>query len=239
MPSGQAGERLGEVGGAVVDRGVEAEHLGQRPALLRPAGDADSTRPLQPGDLPDEGADRARCGRHHHGLAGLRAADVEKAGIGGHARHPEDAERQARRRHARVELAQALRARHRVVLPAAEGDDRLARREIRMLRGDDLAHGAADHHLADADGLGVGLRRAHAPAHVGVEGEPAVAQQHLALAGVGHTPLLHPEMRGVRLAVGARGQHDAAVDLCHGRPPVARSGGRQMERHRVLGHPCA
>ena len=79
-------ELLAEVGGAVVEGGVEAELFRQRPHLGGAAGDADSPRPAQLCDLADGRADGAGGGGHHHGLARLRLADVAEADIGGEAR---------------------------------------------------------------------------------------------------------------------------------------------------------
>ena len=67
-----------QIAAAMVDAGVEAELLDHVAALLRPARDADGTRALDPGDLADQRADGAGRRRHHHGLARLRLADLER-----------------------------------------------------------------------------------------------------------------------------------------------------------------
>ncbi len=84
-----------------------------------------------------------------------------------------------------------------------------------VVRGGDLADGAGFHHLADADGLGVGRRIAHAPAHVGVEREPFRLQQHLTRPGLRHGKFLQPEVGRLRLAHRARGKHDTAGGFGH------------------------
>ena len=177
-------ELLREIRRAVVDGGVEAELLDQRSALVGAAGDADRAAALDLRDLADERADRPGRRGDDDGLAGLRLADVEETRIGGHARHAEHAERGRGRRRRGVDLAQLLAVEHGVFLPAAHAEHEVAGRELRVVRAHHLADGAAGHDLADADRLGVGLRVAHAPAHVRVEREPERAQQHLARAGL-------------------------------------------------------
>src|SRR3546814_12765875 len=68
-------------------------------------------------DLADERADGAGPGRHDDGLAFLRLADLEQAGIGGKPGHAEDAAGGARRRDALVELHEAGPVRDRVRQP--------------------------------------------------------------------------------------------------------------------------
>ena len=77
---------------------VEAEFVLDVVAFVLAAGDADRARALDLRDLPDRRADRAGGRRDHHGLAGLRLADIEQAGIGGHAGHAEHADRGRDRR---------------------------------------------------------------------------------------------------------------------------------------------
>ena len=74
----------------------------------------------------------------------------------------------------------------RVFLPAEHALHQIAGLEARGLRADDLTYGAAGHHVADGDRRRVGLRRAHPPPHVGVEGEIEYPHQRLAGPGLGH-----------------------------------------------------
>ena len=193
---------LGEILRAVVDRRVEAQRVDEIAALVAAAGDAHGARALDFRDLPDHRADRPGGGGDRDGLAGLRLADGRKARVGGHARHAEHAERRRYRRAARIELAQARAVRHRVILPAAIAEHDVARLESGMPRIRHLVDRAADHRLTDLDGLRVGPRRAHAPAHVGIEREPQRAQQHLALARLRRRALFEAEIARLRRALG-------------------------------------
>ncbi len=56
---------------------VKAEFFLDVVAFVLAAGDAHGARPLDFRDLPDRRADRAGGRGHHHGLAGLRLADIE------------------------------------------------------------------------------------------------------------------------------------------------------------------
>src|SRR3546814_8369822 len=98
------------------------------------AGRADDPAALDLGDLADERADRARGGRHEHGLASFRLADIEQADIGGHARHAEHADPGSRPRQIGIDLLQAGAVGEGIFLPAAAeaGDPgALARRSNR------------------------------------------------------------------------------------------------------------
>src|SRR3546814_13931894 len=87
-------------------------------------------------DLADERADGAGPGRHDDGLAFLRLADLEQAGICGKPGHAEDAEGGARRRDALVELHEAGPLRARVRHPAEIGRAMVHHRKVRVARGD-------------------------------------------------------------------------------------------------------
>ena len=56
-----------------------------------------------------------------------------------------------------------------MALPASTAYEDIALGEAMHIRGNHLADGAALHHIADADRLGVGRCIAHPAAHVGVE----------------------------------------------------------------------
>ncbi len=87
---------------------VEAELLLDVVAFLLAAGDADRARALDFCNLADRRADRAGGRRDDDSLAGLRLADIQEPGIGGHAGHAEHAHRGRDGAEFRVDLVQAL-----------------------------------------------------------------------------------------------------------------------------------
>src|SRR5260370_32383441 len=68
---------------AAIEAIVKTEFLSDVVAFVLAAGDADRPSALDPRDLSDRRADRARSRRDHHGLADLRLAHIEPAAIGG------------------------------------------------------------------------------------------------------------------------------------------------------------
>ena len=119
-------QALGQVGLAVVEAGVEAEFLLDEAALRLAPGDADDAAPLDLGDLPDHRADRPGRRRHDERLSGLRLADVEQAGVGGQARHPEHAQRVGDGAERGVDLLHALAIGQRILLPAGPRENDVA-----------------------------------------------------------------------------------------------------------------
>src|SRR5215472_2144890 len=91
MPFGQAAARRAAKSGARWSMQA-AEFLGHVPAFVWSARDADGAGILDPSDLADNRADRSRSCRDHHRFANDRLADLEQPHVGGHTRHPEDAE---------------------------------------------------------------------------------------------------------------------------------------------------
>jgi hypothetical protein len=93
--------------------------------------------------------------------------------------------------------------------------------------GDDFAGGAADHRLAERLRRGVAFGFAHAPAHVRIERQVVVADQHLALDQAGMATLSSGNSPA-QLAARTRSEHDA-LNVPIVRPPItppstARSG---------------
>src|SRR3989442_5871485 len=76
---------------------------------------------------------------------------------------------------------------------------------------DDFTDRLSNHDLADVDALHVAFRIAHAPAHVRVEREPQVPDQHLAVAALGQRTALDAEIVFAHRALRAARQHDAPV----------------------------
>ena len=148
----RAGSRqvLGEIGRAMIDRGVETQLLAHMPALVGAAGDADGAGAGHFGELPDQRADRAARGRDDHGLARFRLADRVQARIGREAGHAEHAEPGRDRRQLGVELAQSGAVRGRVGAPAGRCQHDIADRIAGMLGRGHLADALRRHDLADA-----------------------------------------------------------------------------------------
>ena len=74
MPFGTGGRELRrQIGGAMIDGGVEAQFFDDVAALFRAAGDADGAGAGHLGKLPDQRADRAAGGGDDHGLTRLSA----------------------------------------------------------------------------------------------------------------------------------------------------------------------
>ena len=76
----------------------------------------------------------------------------------------------------------------------------------------DLPDGAAGHRLADAERGRVRLDGVHPAAHVRVDRDEGIPDQHLPLAGIGHVRLDEREVLRPRDAVGARGEVDLPAD---------------------------
>src|SRR5438876_11287066 len=76
---------------------------------------------------------------------------------------------------------------------------------------DDFTDRLSNHDLADVDALRVAFRIAHAPAHVRVERDPEVPDQHLAVAAPGQRRALDAEIVFAHRVLRAARQHDAPV----------------------------
>src|SRR5208282_1708288 len=187
---------LGDVilGRFVIERGVEAEFVYEPRDFVVASGDSHGAAAFDFCDLADERADRACGPGNDNGLTGLGLADIEKAEIGRHARHAEDAERGRRWSEARVKLLQTLAVRYGEFLPAPVADDDVSHLKfgIRGLR--DFADRAADHELADIDGIGVRADAVHAAAHVWIDRKKNRAQENLAACERGNRRGDEPEV---------------------------------------------
>ena len=170
---------FGKVRRPVIDDLVETQLVAHEGAFARTTRDPYGPRPLDPGDLAHRRTDRPACRAHRDGFARLRLADDQQTGPGGKTRHAQHAEGSRDRRGGRIELSQTFAIRQRVGLPTRVGQDDISDREIVMAAVDHLRHCASLHHRADPDWRGVGLGRAHSPAHVGIEGKIADFEQYL------------------------------------------------------------
>lgn len=177
-----------------------------------PHGADDPRGALEPGDLADLAADGTRGAGHEDGVALLERADPQQTRVRRQAGHAEDAEVRAQRRGLRVDLDGGLRVHDRVLAPAEEVQEVVADGYALGVGGDDLADRAALHDLAELEGRDVRLRVAHAAAHVRVDREVLVADQHLPLARRPDLGLDQGEVLWLRPADGTAEQVPFAVD---------------------------
>ena len=208
--AGAGGVELGGELGAVVEAGGVAQRLDGEAAFLGAAGDADGAGAGEEGELAGDGAHGAGGGGDDDGLAGLGLADIGHAEIGGEARHPEQAEGEARMRHG-GDAGEAGGGDGAVLLPAIAADDAVAGREASGVGALDGADAGAFHDGAEGDRGRVGLGGAHAAAHVGVEREELVAEQDLAVRGGGDVRVVELEAIGGGGAFGAAAEEDLLV----------------------------
>jgi hypothetical protein len=168
--------------------------------------------------LPDHAAHRAGSGGDHHGFAGLGRADVQQTDPGRHAGHAQRPKVSRERNRASVGLAQRSPVGHTPGLPAERADHLVAGRELRVIGLDNFPGGAAHHDLADFDRFGVRLGIRHADAHVGVERQPFVPDQHLVRSGLGDGGLFKAKIAFLDPREGTAGEDDSLVHFHHGLP---------------------
>ena len=182
--------------------------------LLGSARHADHAAAVDLRDLTGDRTGRAGGAGDDHGVPLPGLAHVEHAEVARRARHPEHRERELRIR-ARSELAQQGAA-ERPLLPAGGAHHEVAGGVAREPRLHHLAHGHAPHHLAEADGRDVVRAVLHPSAHRRLEGEPAVAHEDLALAGLGHRRLVEGEVVDPRAGLGTAREAPLSVRPGHG-----------------------
>ena len=158
----------------VVDPDVVAVALGQvaRPSRPTPASPTTGLQPAIFASWPTICPTAPAAAETTTVSPGFGLADVEEAEVGGETGRAEHVQGRLRRSERRIELPQRAAARDRVVLPAELPDDGVAGREPRSCAFHDLTDDLARHRLAELGRLRVRARRAHAPAHVGIDGEP-------------------------------------------------------------------
>ena len=156
----------------MIDAIVELQNLLHEHRLIGIAGDTDDARAGPFGDLARDRADRAGGGGDQHRFAGFRLADILHCRIGRGAGHAENAEIGGERDVAAMcgrQRHQLVAMGHEVACPAPGILDDLARREARILGGNDLANSLAGHHSADLDRWGVGWAVAQPATHIRIE----------------------------------------------------------------------
>src|SRR6266480_310764 len=198
-----------QVARLVIDAGVEAELARHVVAFLAAAGDADGAAAPELGELSDDAADRARGRRHHHGLVRLWLANFLQAEVRGDARHAENAEVVRERRARAVDLVDLFRTS--IELPAELRQYLVALFYFFVFRLQHLAYRLPHHGRAELDAFRVAFRIAHAPAHVRVERQPEIPDQHLALAALRQRRALDAEIVFAHRTLGAAREHDAPV----------------------------
>ena len=82
---GKVGESVSEIGGLVVEGGVEGEVVGEERDLVVGAGAADHAAAADACQLSGDGTHGAGGARDEDGLARLGVAEVEEADVGGEA----------------------------------------------------------------------------------------------------------------------------------------------------------
>ncbi|CAM5299366.1 hypothetical protein SFUMM280S_10634 [Streptomyces fumanus] len=205
---------------------------------------SDGNRPVAPADrqrAPRRILDRpfhirwvpSASGRAAHGARGagdedrvalLEGGGAQQADVGGQAGHAEHAEVRGQGRGLGVDLDGVPGVDGGVLAPAEEVQHVVTDGDALGVRLHDLADRAALHGLAQLEGGDVGLGGAHPAAHVRVDGEVAVAHQHLALGERGDLLLDQGEVLGLRPADRTAQQVPCAVDggagggLGHGAP---------------------
>jgi hypothetical protein len=102
----------------------------------------------------------------------------------------------------RIDFANRAAVSDAVFLPSAHANDLVAGVEAGVFRRHHLAGGAADHHLIERLRRGVALRVAHAAAHVRIERQPIVTDQHLSISEIGDRRFNELEVVVRRLAGG-------------------------------------
>ena len=217
------GDRAAEVRRRlVVHRRVIAEVPAAERGLLVRAGQADRAATLEPGDLPDHGADRPRRGRDHHRLPGLGPADLGQPEVGGEAGVAQDVERGRDRRLGGIELAVDVPAvGERPFAPALAAQDEVPRRVVRMPGSRDLTHGEADHDRAQGQRLAVVRRLGDPASHGRVQREVDHPDQKLSRSRLRPRRRLQAEAVLPHPALGARDQQDLMAGvLRHGYGPA-------------------
>ena len=191
MPFGHSRRRPAKHGPLlVVDRGVEAQLLGEPPALVVAAGDAHDPHPLDLPDLPHERPHGARRGGHDERLPFLRLADLQEPDPRGEADVAEQAEVSGERQRDGWQLRQRRSREDRVALPSEHSLHDVARREARRARLLDPAEGDPPHHAVERHRRQVGVARGPAAVR-GVEREVDRPDEGLAVLERRRL-LLHP-----------------------------------------------
>ena len=204
-------QRTVEILGFVVDRCVEAQLVAHVRAFLRTPGDSDHATPLDPRDLSHRHPHGPGRTRHHHGVAGYRAADVEEPEVRGHPRHPKHVQVHRQRRDLRIHLRQAGGFERGVLLDVERPIHVVTLGHGRRLTRDDDPDAAGPHGVADPDGRDVRPALVHPPTHRRVEREVEHLDQRFAILRLARDTMCEFPVTAFRHADGAGGEFDLQV----------------------------
>ncbi len=169
---------------AVVEDPVEAE-LAEPGELLLGSGAADDTATGERGHLSGCASHRACRAGDEHRLALLRPAEGEDPVPRREPRHAQHAERGRHGRGVGIEPPQRRAVGERPLAPAQLVEHPVALGIAGVARGGDAADGSARHRLSERERRYVRADVVHARAHVRIDREVGVPDEHLALGRVG------------------------------------------------------
>ena len=173
----------------VVDAGVKAQFVDHVIAFVFATSNAHHAAAACFGQCTISAAHSTARRAHGHGLACFGRDDFHQAIPSGHAGHADRAEVMRQRYMAGVHLAQGAQnigINDAVFLPAPHAHDLVTCLEFGVAAVHHLAHGPADHDLAQRLGHGVAFALVHAPAHVRVQAHEVVFHEHLAILQSGN-----------------------------------------------------
>src|SRR5699024_10392398 len=172
------------------------------------AGDADDAAPLRLGQLGDDAADCAGGRGDENRLAGLCAADVRQAEVGGHPRHAEGTEPGGHRGDVEIEAVDPLPVGDGVLPHTDEAPDCVPDCEVGVVGGDDPPSGVGAHDLTDTHRWDVGAHVVQPATHGRIEGDLLDLHDELTGTGLGDIDRGELPRAPTRSSLGALGQAD-------------------------------
>jgi len=137
---GGGGHLRGQIGGAVVEAGVQAQRFYGMGAFFGPARHTDHAQSPGFRQLAHGAAHGAGGGRDDDGFTGSCVCDVVQADPGGEAGHAENAQSGLGRGERGIDGAQFVDVGNGVITPAEGADDGVARFETGTVGSQDFAH---------------------------------------------------------------------------------------------------
>jgi hypothetical protein len=155
--------------------------------------------------------------------------DTQQAGVGGQARHAEDAQVERRgQAPGRQQHAQRLLRYQRMLPPPGVVHHQRPRLQVGDAGLEHLADRPALRRLVQLPGRRVGGHVVHAAAHIGIDRHDQVADQDLARSGIGQLGGHEPEVLGRRQPVGPGRQLDLSRRRRHTKYVACPPGGRRL-----------